>query len=145
MDDDELLALLRESFEPDAAVSERMLADGRGAYAWVRLDAEVADEVFDSADEPLLAGVRGGRSAGRQVTYEGEGVRIECEVGVDGLVGEVVPAGSARLRVRVVGSADLEPELDEHGRFAVPVPGGPFSVVVLRPAHPELVTPWLLP
>jgi hypothetical protein len=148
-DDEELMRLLAESLAADMTMSPRAAEAARAAYDWVRIEAELAELaelVFDSADEPELAGVRGAAAAVRQVTYQSGELTVECEVGTEGLVGEVLPPGPARVRLRVPGAAERDLEVDERGRFAERwPPAGPFSLRVARPGRPEVATPWLLP
>jgi hypothetical protein len=146
MDDDELLTLLGESLGRDLTVSARATEAARGAYAWLRVEEELADLVFDSADEPELAGARGGPAVARQIMYQGGETTVECELDADGLVGEVLPPGPARVWRRSPGSGDTELDVDEHGRFTdAPPPAEPFSLRVARVGQPQVSTPWLLP
>jgi hypothetical protein len=146
MDDDELVRVLGESLAGDLTVSTRAVGAARAAYDWMQVDAELADLVFDSADQPELAGVRGGAEDVRQLTYQAAGLTIECELSVDGIVGEVLPPGPARVRLQAPGSAERELAVDERGRFVDDEPpAGPFSLRLARPGEPEVTTPWALP
>jgi len=146
MDDDELVRVLGESLAGDLTVSARAADAARAAYDWMQVGGELAELVFDSADQPELAGVRGGAAGVRQLTYQAAGLTVECELSVDGVVGEVLPPGPARVRLQAPGSADRELEVDERGRFVADgQPAGPFSLRIARPGRPEVATPWSLP
>jgi hypothetical protein len=143
MDDDELMMLLSESLATDRVMSPRARDAALGAREWVRIEGEFAEVAFDTADEPELAGLRGGAGE-RLVTYQGGGLTLECRYGPGGLVAELLPAGAARVWLRSPGT-ERELEVDEHGRFAeAGLPGGPLSLKVQRGGVPDLVTPWLL-
>src|SRR5262249_60876856 len=105
MDDDELVRVLGESLAGDLTVSARAADAARAAYDWMQVGGELAELVFDSADQPELAGVRGGAAGVRQLTYQAAGLTVECELSVDGVVGEVLPPGPARVRLQAPGSA----------------------------------------
>jgi hypothetical protein len=145
-DDEELMGLLAESLAADLSMSPRAAEAALAAFDWVRIEADLAELVFDSAEEPELAGVRGAAAAVRQVTYQSGELTVECEVGAEGMVGEVLPPGPARVRLQAPGSADRDLEVDGRGRFVDRwPPAGPFRLRIARPGRPVVATPWLLP
>jgi hypothetical protein len=147
MDDDDVMSLLRASLGDELTVSARAVEAARAAFDWVAFEQQMADVVFDSADEPALeAGVRSVTAAARQVTYRAGELTVDCELGPDGLVGEVLPAGTARVWLRSPSTGDRELAVDERGRFADPhPPPGPFALRIMRAGQLEVVTAWLLP
>ena len=144
MNDDELLIVLGEVLAEDERVSSRSTEAAESAFRWLRVDDELAELVFDSADAPMLAGVRGAAPL-RQLTYRFDDLLIDCEVSHDTLLGQLIPVLPARVELWSVDGARRPLDLDEDGRFvAKPPPGGPVSIRCSRAGHKDIVTPWLL-
>jgi hypothetical protein len=144
MDDDELMMMLREVLAADEEVSASVLAAAEAAFQCLGVDDELADVVFDSADLPVLPGVRGGCSA-RQLTYRCNDLLIDCEVYARGLFGQVVSAIPVTVELRLPDGRRQPVDLDGQGRFMVePTPAGPVSLRCQRADRRALVTPWLL-
>jgi hypothetical protein len=80
MDDDELLVLLRDSLATERVLPARALAAAEAAISWLNPSQAVAAIMFDSADEPVLAGVRGDSHAARQVAYSVAGMSLELRI-----------------------------------------------------------------
>src|SRR5262249_36381284 len=118
------------------------------AFTWLRVDAELAELLADSAEtEEALAGTRGGDA--RSLAFRAGERTVEVDAVPDGrafrLVGRIDPAVAATLVVRHAGGT-VEGEADELGRFAVgPVPAGPVSLRVApsEPGAAPLETAWL--
>jgi hypothetical protein len=138
--DDRLLEELRAVAARVDAAPGRMLTAARASYAWRTIDAELAELAYDSAVATRpLAGVRGTETP-RVLTFSAPecGLTIEIEVtpaaGVVEVVGQLVPAGHARLEIRHGGGSESV-EADELGRFAIErVHAGPFSIRCTRAA-----------
>lgn len=142
MDDDELLIVLRAALAAEAQATPRSIEAAEAAFEWLRVDDELAELVADSADQPALAGLRG--SMHRQLTYRFDDLLIDCEVGPDALLGQLIPAGPARIELWSADGQHRALELDDGGRFvAEPPPAGPVSIRCAR-AGRTVVTPWLL-
>jgi len=109
-----------------------VIAAAKESFTWRSIDEELAELVYDSAfDGDLLAGVRSGGTAGRQLTFEGPDLVLEVEV-TDGpkreLTCQVVPPQPATLEV-LHRTGSIELERDEFGMFHVSgVPAGPVSL-----------------
>jgi hypothetical protein len=145
-DDDELLALLGDVLEAECAVPAATLTAAQAAFALRNLDVELADLLFDSADLPAGAGVRGPAGGRRMVTYQRAGLLIECEVGPAELIGQLLPAGPVTLELMQATGRCRTVEVDEHGRFSAPLPrSGPIRLRCRQRQQPDIVTPWLLP
>ncbi len=143
MNDDELMIVLHAALAADEDVSPRSIAAAESAFHWIRVDDELAGLVFDSADEEAPAGVRGG--VRRQLTYRFDDLLIDCEVGPDALLGQLIPATPARIELWSADGARRALDLDDEGRFAVrPAPAGPVSIRCSRAGRTDVVTPWLL-
>jgi hypothetical protein len=142
MDDDELMIVLRAALGADEHVPPRAAEAAEAAFHVLRLDDELAELVFDSADQGALAGMRG--AAQRQLTYRFEDLLIDCEVGQEALLGQLIPATPARIELWSADGARRALDLDGEGRFvAEPPPVGPVSIRCTR-AGRTVVTPWLL-
>lgn len=145
-DDGEFLeALLEEELRQAAAVLDpvpdvlRQLA--LEAYALHDLDARIAELTFDSLVDALP--VRGVTDAPRMLTFRAGEVTVDVEVTEDGLMGQVLPARSARIEV-LGGPQIAHPvTVDTLGRFTSDTaPAGPFALR-LRTGAEVIVTEWL--
>jgi len=131
--DDRLLRDLGELVRRVDPVPPDVTLSARSALALRRLDAELAELLYDSAlDADALAGVRSAATASRLLTFEASGVTVEVEVAAEGerrrLVGQIVPPGEARLIIRQT-SGEREASADALGRFAAEdVAAGPVSI-----------------
>jgi hypothetical protein len=147
MDDHEILELLREALspeideEPPASVLDAAFAAG----GWARLDYELAELVADSADSVAAAGVRAAPADLRLLTYSLEDLTIECELGAEALLGQVVPASGSRLELVTPDGRSRPLEVDPQGRFLLqPPPTGPVGIRCTRPGRQVALTPWML-
>ena len=147
--DEELLDELRRVVGTVDAVPEHVLEAARAAIEWRTIDDELAELLHDSSSEPELAGVRA-EAGTRVLSFAGEQVRVEVEVSGSGpgrtLIGQLVPAASARIEIRHAGGVTTV-AADPRGRFsAADVPAGSVSLRCRLDAsgHPRaLATPWL--
>ena len=97
--DDQLIATLGDAIIHADPVPEHVLAGARAAFTWRTIDAELAELVFDSANE--LTGVRSEASP-RQVTFQAPGVEIEAMVIDNGqrrIVGQLIPPTEATVQL----------------------------------------------
>jgi hypothetical protein len=135
--DEELLEALREVAARADPVPEDVILAARSAIAYRRMDAELAELLYDSAvEDDHLAGVRSD-GGWRQLTFEAPGITIDLEVVPEGglrrVNGQLVPAGPAALRLRHPGG-ETEASADGLGRFrAEGIRPGPLSIRVERP------------
>jgi len=119
--DEMILASLRMAAAIREPVPASVLQAARDAFAWRRIDAELAELVADSACELAYAGTRGGGQP-RLVTFEVPGgTSLELEAGSHGggirLIGQVVPARAGTAEVQHRGGR-VAVAVDEVGRFA---------------------------
>jgi hypothetical protein len=121
---------------------------GRTAWAWRTVDeelAELAELVYDSADQPALAGLRGGQVPPRHLTFEHGATRLELEVGADGMLGQILPPQLARIQLQGPDGPGRELDSDGQGRFVVePALTGPVRLRCSLPDADSLVTGWVL-
>ncbi|MFI0485061.1 hypothetical protein [Actinomadura sp. 9N215] len=147
MNDDELLAGVRDAFDALDPVPEDVLAAARSSIAWRAPDAELAELARDRGGA-AAEGVRG--AAARVLTFTCPGGEVEIEVSEHGrdreLTGRLVPSAPALVQVR---HRDLPPEgitarAEPAGLFCVPrVPAGLVSLVFQLDDGTSIVTSWI--
>ena len=135
--DEELLAALRDVAGRADPVPEEVILAARSAIAYRRMDAGLAELLYDSAvEDDHLAGVRS-EGGWRQLTFEAPGLTIDLEVVLEGerhrrINGQLVPAGPAALRLRHPGG-ETQAAADDLGRFTADgIQPGPLSIRVER-------------
>lgn len=138
--DERLLGRLRAAAAHLDPVPDDAVLAARSMLAHLRLDAELAELVFDSEVDRPLVGLRSHTPAARHVTFDAGSAQIDVEVVQEGarrrLVGQCVPATEVALTVYRQddpgsGSSRVtwaETATDELGRFVVEVPAGPVSL-----------------
>jgi hypothetical protein len=145
MTDDELLETLGRALAAAEPVPESVQHGARAAFTWRNIDTELAQIVFDSAQE--LVGVRS-EDVNRQVTFQAPGVEIEVMVIEDGtrrLVGQLIPPTETDVEM-VAGDDVSSVRSDRLGRFTFDDLGpGPVRLVVLGRDGERLVqTDWVI-
>jgi hypothetical protein len=139
LDDDGLLAALAEVLAAD----EPLFADTAAmveqeAFAFRRVDAELADLLYDTAVEEE-AGVRGGGP--RSLSFALAGHELDVELRPDDtIVGRVSPPDVEVVVEGPEGTVALQ--LDRLGRFIAAVPGSRLRFL-LSAAAQRIVTPWI--
>jgi hypothetical protein len=147
--DEELLDELRRAVGAIDPVPAHAIEAAEAALDWRTIDDELAELLHDSSAEPAAAGVRA-EEATRVLSFAGERVRVEVEIAGSGavrtLIGQLVPAGSARIEIRHADRV-VTVAADRRGRFsAADLPAGSISLrcQLDAPGHPRaLATPWL--
>ncbi|WP_217145976.1 hypothetical protein [Streptomyces sp. AC627_RSS907] len=138
-------ALLEEELRQAAAILDPVPAELRriavDAFALHDLDTRVAELTFDSLVDALP--VRGAEDPPRMLTFRVDEVTVDVEVTADGLIGQVLPPGPARVEVLSGPRTHARLTADDMGRFtgAAP-PTGPFALR-LRTGGAVVVTEWL--
>lgn len=137
---------LAQDLDPvPAGVSEA----ARASYSWRSIDDELARLSYDSLlDADLLADVRAGGAAGRQLTFEAPHLVLEVEV-TDGrtksLTCQVVPPQPAALELRHREGC-IQLGSDGYGTFHLAsLPKGPISLRCV-PDHQQIgsvATSWV--
>lgn len=143
--DDALLDGLRSVFGAVDPVPVEVTAFAHGALAFRVLDAELAELVADSADDPVTTTRSGG--PGRLVTFEAEHLAIEVQVSTTGatrrLVGQLVPPATAQVTAQWP-DGERDTTADELGRFTFDqVPSGPLRLRCTPASDPSVVTGWV--
>ncbi|WP_283133320.1 hypothetical protein [Rhizohabitans arisaemae] len=112
------------------------------AFAWRRVDEELAELTFDSFAEQPLALVRGAEP--RLLTFESDAIGIELEITEErALVGQLIPPQPATVDIRQV-SATIAVQADDMGRFTTgPLSRGPISLRCSSSRDLLVVTDWV--
>jgi hypothetical protein len=147
LDDQALIARLAELLE-DAEAPSWSAELAKASYGLRAVDAELAAL---SSDSGLTAG-SGMRAAAapRLAVFEATGLSVEIEIepaarsGLWRLVGQLTPAGPARIGIRRHDDAVSWTDADDRGRFSADqLPGGPLSLRCERPGQPAAATEWI--
>ena len=97
----------------------------KASRVWRRLDAELAELVYDSVVDAAL--IRDSRGA-RQLTFDAPDLTVEVAVGPRSLDGQLVPPQPAQVELRH-SHGSLTVTADRLGHFRVaPIPSGPVSL-----------------
>jgi hypothetical protein len=147
LSDQELIARLAELLG-DAEAPSWSAELAKASYGLRAVDAELATL---SSDSGLTAG-SGMRAtaAPRLAVFEAAGLSVEIEIepaarsGLWRLVGQLTPAGPARIGIRRHDGAVSWTDADDRGRFSADqLPGGPLSLRCERPGQPAAATEWI--
>jgi hypothetical protein len=145
LDDEELLAALREAVRARRAVPEGFVEAGKRAFAWHSIDAELAQLTYDSTHSRDLSALTRAESAPiRALTFTSTRARIELEVVESSLLGQILPAQPATIEVQARDDAEQALAADETGCFSVhPIPRGPFRLRCRLTAGSDILTGWV--
>lgn len=137
--------LLEEELRQAAAVLDpvpaALLQSAVDAFALRDLDARVAELTFDSLVDAIP--VRGAAAAPRMLTFGAGKVTLDVELTEEGLIGQVLPPGPARIEVLDGPRPAATITADDMGRFtAATTPSGPFALR-LHTAGEVVMTEWL--
>ena len=126
---------LRSLFARIDPVPEGVTEAGKAAYAWRRIDAELAELLADSAiDAESLALARGGGAPVRSVSFGVGELIIDLEIQVDRpdrtILGQLSPPFNAHVEIYRAGHrAPINSDADSLGRFRARLPeGGPIRL-----------------
>jgi hypothetical protein len=146
--DDALLLELRRLVPRFDPVPESVVFAARESLTWLRVDAELAELLSDSAvEDERLALVRG-EGEPRAVSFEAGELTIELDVIEDGprrkLVGQLVPPAEARIEVQPEQGDHTVTAADSHGRFhAEGVPPGRIRLRITGHGERPVETSWI--
>ena len=140
--DEGLLRALGEALRTPGPTPPEVLDAARAVYTWRTVDAELAELVHDSrAETPALAGLRAGAAELRTLSFAAPGLTMELGVSPTALLGLLVPAGPARVTLRLGEATSIVP-VDEDGCFRIaPPPAGLFSLTCEGAGGRRVVTP----
>jgi hypothetical protein len=149
LDDEGLLAALREVLGRDEAVPDWSAELAKSSYGLRAVDAELAALTSDSGSATAGSGMRSG-TAPRLAVFEAGDLSFEIEIepstpaGSWRLVGQLTPASPARIQIRQQGAEPFWVEADELGRFAADhLAGGSLSLMWMREGMRAAVTEWI--
>jgi hypothetical protein len=145
-DDEIILAEIREALAARAAVPPTFVAAAKRAYGWDRIDAELAQLIYDSRnDAELSTSVRSESASIRALTFASAVFSIEVEVTDDALLGQLIPPQPGTLEVETPAGESAGGEIDEVGCFSIePKPVGQFRLRFRTQAQPDVLTGWLM-
>jgi hypothetical protein len=142
-DDDQLLAVLKESLLERREVPADFTEAGRNAFAWHNIDAELAQLTYDSLAEAADA-VRSETASIRALTFTSDHLSIEIEVNEDSLLCQLVPTDEGTVELQTRAGETTRIAVDEMGCFAVrPVPARPFRLECRMNGGATVVTGWI--
>jgi hypothetical protein len=142
-DDDRLLAALGEAVRARQAVPDAFVEMGKRAYAWHRVDAELAELTYDSEVDRTVA-VRSEMASIRALRFTSAHLSMELEVSEDCLLGQVIPPRPGTLVAQTGAGASTETAVDEIGCFEVdPVPASPFRLRFRAGDGTDVLTGWV--
>lgn len=146
IDDEALMSELREALRRRDAVTPLSREAARAAFTWRTVDEELLQLSHDS----LAAGaalVRGPADAdqARIVSFQGEDVSVELEVGPDQVIGQLLPGQSGSVTLQSPNGPERTVGVDAAGFFEfAELPSGPLRLRV-EVAGRVLTTGWLSP
>jgi len=152
LDDEGLLAVVREMLSRSEAAPDWSAELAKGSYDLRAVDAELAVLTSDSLSSdsaPGRSGTRSGATA-RMAVFDTADLSVEIEIepgeraGSWRLIGQLNPAAPARIKIRRQQAESFWVEADRLGRFAVSsLQGGPLSLICQRSGLPAAVTEWI--
>jgi hypothetical protein len=145
LDDEVLLAALRQAMRKRRAVPPEWVTAAKNAFAWRNIDAELALLTYDSTQGSAAAAPTRAESASiRALTFSSPRLTIELEVTEDSLLGQVVPAQAAVLEVETRDGVQTSIPSDEIGCFSVhPIPVGSFRIRCQAADNADVLTGWI--
>jgi hypothetical protein len=145
--DEELMQLLATILDEVEVPPADLVDDAVSIFATRDLDAELLTLLSDSANADSALALRAETQPWRVMTFRGSALEVELELDLTGntmLVGQLTPAAVDSLRLVVDGSATVDVDVDELGRFLVePAPATGFRLVVTLTDGQQMMTPRL--
>jgi hypothetical protein len=144
-DDEALLAALKQALRAGRAVPPEFVEAGQNAFAWHNIDAELAQLTYDSTRESdQVASTRAEAASIRALTFSSAHLTIELEVTQDSLLGQLVPAQAATIKIQTRTGAETAFPADEIGFFSIhPVPAVPFRLHCRTADGIDVRTGWI--
>jgi hypothetical protein len=143
-DDAPMLDRIGDAFDHDLApVPSHLLGAARDAFAWRLADAQLAELLFDSANDELV-GVRGAATDRRSFRFGADDFVIRVHLTDATMVVMIEPPLSVTCRI---ASESGEHRTDEHrtdelGELVVDAPALPVRIEVDLPSG-TFATPWI--
>jgi hypothetical protein len=144
-DDEEVLAALQQALQAQRAVPPEFIEAGKNAFAWRNIDAELAQLTYDSTLDPALElSLRAEAASIRALTFTSAHLTIELEVAHDSLLGQIIPAQPATIKIQPREDVERELVTDEIGCFSIhPIPVGQFRMRCHAASGVDAITGWI--
>jgi hypothetical protein len=149
LDNDGLLAALREMLGHAGQPPQWSVDLAKGSYGLRAVDAELAALTSDSAQATGQSAVRSG-TAPRLAVFDATDFSVEIEIEPDSragswrLIGQLMPATAARIQVRQERAEPVWVDADDRGRFTVDhLEKGLLSLLCARDGMRATVTEWI--
>ena len=115
------------------------------AFAWQNIDAELAQLTYDSTrDAGHALSTRTEAASIRALTFTSAHLTIELEVTRGSLLGQVIPAQAAMIKVQARNGTETPLSADEIGCFSIhPIPPVPFRLHCRTAAGIDVLTGWI--
>jgi hypothetical protein len=145
LDDEQLLAELREAARERQAVPRAFVTAAKDAFAWRDIDAELAQLTYDSSRESdLIPSTRSETASIRALTFTSAHLSIELEVTADCLLGQIIPPQSGTIETQTRAGGTGLTLADEVGLFCVdPLPADTFRLRCQTANGLDVVTGWV--
>jgi hypothetical protein len=143
--DEELIEALRGAVRARQQVPAEFVAVGKSSFAWHNIDAELAKLTYDSRrDLEDAVGVRTEAASIRALPFTSARLTIEIEVTQDALVGQIVPAQTAIVKIRFRSGGDTDVTADDIGCFTIqPIPIEQFRLECQTGDGIQALTGWI--
>jgi len=139
---DALLDRIDDAFDTDLApIPTHLAAAARDAFAWRSADVQLAELLFDSANDELV-GVRGATTERRSFRFGAGDFVIRVHLTSSSLFAMIEPPLSVACRV-TTRDASVELRTDEMGEVAIDATEQPVRIEVDLP-NGTVVTPWII-
>lgn len=144
-DDEEIVLALRDAVRARQEVPAEFVTAGKSAFAWHNIDAELAQLTYDSQrDLADAAAVRTEAASIRALTFTSARLTIELEVTQDALVGQIVPAQTAIVKIRFRSGGETDVSADDIGCFTIePIPIEQFRLECRTADGVQALTGWV--
>ncbi len=139
--DDDFLARIDDAFEHSLdPIPDRLTVTAREAFGWRLADVELAELLFDSANDEL-AGVRGTSVQRRSFRFASGNFVIRVHLTSASMIVMIEPPMSVTCTVATSDST-TEHRTDELGEIVIDAPQLPVRLEVDLPSG-RVVTPWI--
>jgi hypothetical protein len=145
IEDDRLLAALREALEARRAVPPELIHASESAYTWLNIDTELAQLTYDSSidrsDTPVL---RAETASIRSLTFTSPHLTIELEVTGSSLLGQIIPIQMGTIEIQARSGERQSVAIDDLGCFSIsPIPAGQFRMRSRAADGLDVATGWI--
>jgi hypothetical protein len=143
--DDRLLAALREALEARRAVPPELIHASESAYTWLNIDTELAQLTYDSStDRSDIPVLRAETASIRSLTFTSPHLTIELEVTDSSLLGQVIPIQPGTMEIQYRSGELQTVAIDDLGCFSVsPIPPGQFRMRSRTADGFDVATGWI--